>query len=177
MNRFPPSYLPFLLAVGLGLASCDTPVPRQVAFHEADFAAYRGPGTATVTGHLVVSTWDGVKVGSRTTVELVPVNAYTQEMVDTELVQGFRLSPEVDERFKKYARIVTTDKEANFSIQGVPAGHYFLLAEVDFLPPASDEYMGQWALERVDVAAGQTLHVMLTHNPGRGRMERLEVLR
>jgi len=153
-------------------------VPRRVPFNEADFAAYRAPGTATVTGQLVVPTADGMKEGNGASVELVPVTAYTEEMVETELGQGLLLSPSVDARFKKYARIGTTDGHGNFSIPAVPAGRYFICGEVDWLPPAATDYSAQWAMERITVAPGQTLHVTLTHNPNHGHViEMIETLR
>ena len=164
--------------MGLCFAACDTPLPRRVAFNEADFAGYRGPGTATVTGKLVVPTEEGAKEGNGSRVELVPVNAYTEEMVEMELGQGRLLSPRVDPRFKQYARIVTTDGNGNFSITSVPAGRYFICGQVDWLPAGETDYVGQWALERIAVAPRRTLHVTLTHDPNEGHgVEMIEVLR
>jgi len=178
MNRIPPIHLPLLVATALCLTSCAPMVPRRVPFNEADFAAYRGPGTATVTGQLVVSTEDGMKEGNGVSVELVPVNAYTGEMVEMELGQGILLSPSVDARFNKYARIVTTDGHGNFTIPAVPAGRYFICGEVDWLPGYATDYKAQWAMERITVAPGQTLHLTLSHNPNHGHfIETTETLR
>ena len=178
MKRTPPVHLPLLAATVLCFTACAPVVPRRVPFNQADFAAYRGPATATVTGQLVVSTRDGPQEGHGSNVELVPINAYTEEMVEMELGRGLLLAPSVDARFKKYARIVTTDSHGNFSIPAVPAGRYCICGEVDWLPPASDDYSGQWAMERINVARGQTLHVTLTHNPNHGHiMEMVQTLR
>jgi hypothetical protein len=178
MDRSSPILLLLLLASAFCFASCDTPVPRQTPFNEADFVKYRGPGTATVTGKLVVSTEDGTKEGNGASVELVPVNDYTVEMIEMELGHGQLLSPRADPRFKKYARIVTTDEHGNFSIPAVPAGHYLICGEVDWLPGYATDYKAQWALERITVASGERVHVTLTHNPSGGRrIEMIQLLR
>jgi hypothetical protein len=156
-----------LFAVTPCLTSCAT--DRRVPFNESDFAAYRGPGTGTVVGHLAVTDPDGkLHLGAHFDVEMVPVTPYTQEMVEVELGQGQLLHPPADPRFKKYARIVTADANGNFVFHQVPAGRYFVLGEVDWLLPASEDYAVQWGLERIAVGNGQTVNIVVSHNPNQG---------
>src|SRR6202000_62689 len=73
-------------SVMLMIPSCagiDIPsVPHQVAFNEAEFAGYGGPGTATVQGHIWVVGQDDHEFhpGDQTEVTLLPVTSYTTEM-------------------------------------------------------------------------------------------------
>jgi hypothetical protein len=62
--------------------------PRQAAFNEADFSTYAGPGTASVTGQLICSYEGQDHPGQGTPVTLLPVTAYTKEMIDRELAMG-----------------------------------------------------------------------------------------
>ena len=48
-------------------------VPRRVAFNEADFATYAGPGTASVTGQLICSYEGEDHPGQGAPVTLLPV--------------------------------------------------------------------------------------------------------
>ncbi len=146
-------------------------IGRRVPFNEADFTAYRGAGTGTVAGHLAVTDPDGeLHVGTGCDIELVPVTPYTQEMVEVELGQGFFLYPSADSRFKKYARVTRSDSNGNFVFHQVPAGQYFVCGEVDWLPPASEDYEVQWGLERITVGKGQTVNVTVSHNPNHGHI-------
>ncbi|MBV8144852.1 MAG: hypothetical protein JO184_07585 [Gammaproteobacteria bacterium] len=72
--------LPTIVAAALSLVSCATEVPRQVAFNEATF----------------------------TKVTLMPVNAYTTEIVQRSYAQQENLQ-EPDPRFQKYVRQVESD--------------------------------------------------------------------
>jgi hypothetical protein len=153
--------------VALLFTSCA--VGRRVPFNEADFIPYRGPGTGTVSGQLVVAMTDGERiVGKGRDVELVPVTPYTQEMVDVALGRGLFLSPSADSRFKKYARIVTANADGNFVFRQIPAGHYFLLGEVDRYSAEFDNYEIHWGLERITIGPGQTVHVTVSHDPDQG---------
>ncbi|HEY3837169.1 MAG TPA: hypothetical protein VGL72_11390 [Bryobacteraceae bacterium] len=150
--------------------SCAIPMPRHVPFNEADFAAYRGPGTGTVVGKLAVSTDEGIKEGYSADIELIPVTPYTEEMVEVELGQGFVLMPPADSRFKKYARFAKADSHGNFVISQVPPGRYFICGEVDWLPIAAEDYDVQWGLERITMGKGQTVNITVTHNPNHGHI-------
>jgi hypothetical protein len=146
------------------LTSCAFPgsetVPRRVAFDESAFSAYGKPGAGIVTGRLIVTSGDGVvHAGSAnqnmmgdTPVTLLPVTAYTREMVDREIGNGERL-PLSDPRFKKYVRATKTDANGNFAFHQIPAGQYFVSGMAEWLEMGEFKY--QWACEGISVGRGQ----------------------
>jgi hypothetical protein len=140
-------------------------VPRQVAFNEADFATYGGQGTASVTGQLICSYEGKNHPGQGTPVTLLPVTAYTKEMIDRELGDGVTLMPS-DSRLKKYIRITNADHQGNFAFRHVPAGEYFVAGEAGW--DKADYELHQWACERVTVHNGQMVNIRVTHNPQHG---------
>jgi len=155
------------------LTSCAFPgtetVPRRVAFDDSAFAGYGKAGSGTVSGKLVVTSGDGVvHAGSAnqnmmgdTAVTLLPVTAYTREMVEREIGNGDRL-PSSDPRFQKYVRLAKTDANGNFAFHQVPAGDYFVSGMGEWLEMGEFKY--QWACERVKVGSGQSVNIKLTHN-------------
>jgi len=148
--------------------------PRRVAFDESEFAAYRGAGSGSVTGQLAIRSGDGGEhVGNfggsmaGVHVTLIPVTAYTKEMVDREIGNGENLGAS-DPRFKKYVRLTTTDGNGDFAFDQVPAGEYFVSGLGEWVEFGRFNY--QWACERVTVGNGETVRMRLTHNlqrPGR----------
>jgi hypothetical protein len=138
--------------------------PRQVAFNEAAFAGYGGQGTASVTGQ-VICTYEGQDYPAQgNPVTLLPVTAYTREMIDRELGDGVTLVRS-DPGLKKYIRITRTDDQGHFAFRQVPAGEYFVAGEATWTPPGADDFVGQWACAQVTVHKGQTLNLRVTHNP------------
>ncbi|HEY3897976.1 MAG TPA: hypothetical protein VGM54_05140 [Chthoniobacter sp.] len=152
-----------VVLLGFLLSSCAlVGAPRRVPFNEADFATYRGTGSSTVAGQLVVTSDDGEKhIGDGTHVTLLPVAAYTKEMVDREIGNGDNLAPS-DPRFRQYMRLVTTDGQGNFVFKNVPAGEYFVAGLGEWY--VGDDAQYQWACERVTVGKGQTVKIKLSRN-------------
>jgi hypothetical protein len=149
--------------------------PRRIAFEESAFAGYGGAGSATVSGKLVVTSSNG-KVhlahdGNEedridgTVVTLLPVAAYTREMVDRELGDGEYLAPS-DSRFQKYVRLTRTDAEGNFVFKQIPAGEYFVTGQVK--GNSLDDFSYRWACEHIKVGKNQSLKIKLSHNPQHG---------
>jgi hypothetical protein len=161
------------LAMTLFLASCAlsgfVTVPRRTPFDESKFAAYGGLGSGTVAGHLMVTSSDGVTHSGSAGggvdgihVTLIPVTAYTKEMVEREIGNGENLSAS-DPRFQKYVRLTTTDSNGNFVFHQIRAGEYFVSGLGEWM--TGDDYQYQWACERVRVGNGQTVRIRLSHNP------------
>jgi len=137
-------------------------VPRRVPFNEADFAAYRGAGSSTVTGQLIVTSSDGeTHIGDGTHVTLLPVTPYTKEMVDREIGNGENLAGS-DPRLRPYVRLVTTDGQGNFVFDHLPAGEYFVCGLGEWY--VGDDAQYQWACERVAVGKGQAVRIKLSKN-------------
>ena len=137
-------------------------------FDESAFAAYGGSGSGSVAGQLIV-TWKGQTYpGEGVPITLIPVTAYTREMVDRELGDGEYLAPS-DPRFKKYVRITKADHQGNFAFHQIPAGEYFVAGEASWNEAgSSDTFLHQWACERVKVGNGQTVRIKVSHNPQHG---------
>ena len=149
--------------------------PRRVPFEESAFAGYGSAGSATVSGKLVVTSSNGrvhlAHDGNEedridgTVITLLPVAAYTREMVDRELGDGEYLAPS-DSRFQKYVRLTRTDAEGNFVFKQIPAGEYFVTGQVK--GSSLDDFSYRWACERIKVKSGQSVKIKLSHNPQHG---------
>ena len=100
-----------------------------------------------------------------TVITLLPVTAYTREMVNRELGDGEHLAAS-DPRLKKYVRRTRTDAEGNFVFERVPAGEYFVTGQVK--GNSQDDFSYRWACEQVTVGKGQSIRIALTHNPQHG---------
>ncbi|MBV8968695.1 MAG: hypothetical protein JO331_06475 [Verrucomicrobia bacterium] len=138
-----------------------------MAFNEADFATYTGPGTASVSGELICSHEGQNHPGQDSPVALLPVTAYTKEMIDRELGDGVTLVS-YDPRLKKYVRITNTDDQGHFAFRDVPAGEYFVAGEAGRSPGGGGDDLHQWACERITVHKGQMVYLRATHNPQHG---------
>lgn len=175
--RLPGARL-MVFALALLLSSCAfsgfVNSPRQVRFDESEFAAYRGPGSGTVTGQLAVRSSNGAEhVGNfggsiaGVPVTLIPVTAYTKEMVEREIGNGENLGAS-DPRLEKYVRVTKTDGNGDFVFNQVPEGDYFVSGLSEWVEYG--ELKHQWACERVAVGNGQAVRVKLSrnvHRPGR----------
>ena len=148
--------------------------PRRVRFDESELAAYRGSGSGTVTGLLAVRSSDGAEhVGNfggsmaGVHVTLIPVTAYTKEMVEREIGNGENLGAS-DLRFQKYVRVTKTDPNGSFVFNEVPAGDYFVSGLGEWIEFGEFKY--QWACDRVTVRDGESVRIKLARNlqrPGR----------
>jgi len=158
-----------LLLLPLLLPSCLLPMiirdPRHVPFNESEFAGYGAPGSGSVSGQLVVNIGGQSYIGNGSSITLVPVTAYTQEMVDRELGNG-ALLVSADPRLKQYVRKARADSNGNFTFQQVPAGNYFVAGVAGYNDMSNDNnYVYQWGFERVTVGKGQNVRIQLTRNP------------
>lgn len=150
------------IALATVLSSCAVGAPRRVPFNEAELSRYRGAGSGTISGEAVVTGLDGVThYGIQDYVTLLPVTAYTKEMVDRTIVNAEYLAPS-DPRFHPYVRRTTTHGDAKFTFDHVPPGEYFVVCLVDW--PIGDVTEYQWACERVSLGKGQNLRIRLSTN-------------
>jgi hypothetical protein len=162
---FPPVVCALLLS---SCALIDIPhVARRVPFNEGDLAAYRGAGSSTVAGQVTVKSADDgeTHIGAGTTVSLLPVTAYTKEMVEREIGNGEYLTAS-DPRFLPYVHIQNTDESGHFIFDHVRAGEYFVASQVEW--SFADDTSYQWACERITVGAGQTVRIKVSkdiHHP------------
>jgi hypothetical protein len=155
-----------MIAAALFLGACAPEQPRQVAFNEAAFAGYGGSGSGQVTGRTVALI--GVtaeKLAPFTNVNLMPVNAYTTEIVQRSYVRRENLQ-DPDPRFQKYVRQVESDGDGNFVFRNVPPGDYYASCDFTYSYPSynTDSNGNQVETElyydaKIRVRSGQTVTV------------------
>jgi hypothetical protein len=153
----------FLAVFALVLSSCAViGAPRRVPFNDADFAAYQGSGSGTITGQLVATSSDGeTHLGDGTHITLLPVTPYTREMVDREIGFGENLLPS-DPKLAPYVRMVTTGPRGEFVFSHLPPGEYFVAGLVEWY--VGDDAQYQWACEKVTLGKGQTVQIKVARN-------------
>ncbi|HSI14482.1 MAG TPA: hypothetical protein VK961_20700 [Chthoniobacter sp.] len=153
----------WLLIFGaLFLPACAiAPVAYRTPFNEAEFAPYRGAGSASVSGTLTVRGGDDQwHIGDQNNVSLVPVTSYTREFVDRFLGDGQNLS--ASPRLQSYLRFTKTDGQGHFRFERIRPGEYFIIGLASWGAPGESD--AQWACERVRVAGGQAAQVQLSRN-------------
>jgi len=113
-------------------------VRRQVAFDESAFTGSLRSGSGVVRGQVFLDMKDGTRfTPANSKVSMVPVTAYTTEMVQRKFVRGVYLA-KPDPRYFKYVRVTQTDRNGNFIFRGLPPGHYYVGTKITFL--ADDSY-------------------------------------
>ncbi len=127
-QSFPGIFASLLgLAAILSFAGCTTPSSsHQVAFDESSFKSSNGSGSGTVTGRAYAVYRGDEHPASDETVEMLPVNAYTTEIVQGSLLAGHEM--ESDPRLAKYRRSAGSDSNGAFAIRHVPAGEYYVIS-------------------------------------------------
>ena len=153
-------WLAVLLVISLN--GC-APIPRNVAFNEADFAPYAAGGTASISGQAFLKTVGGdVKYGAGNTVFLMPHNSYTEETWNRALIRGENITPP-DPQAERYTRQTTADGEGRFQFDNLAAGDYYVVCTIIWSVPTgygltpTGGYVG--ALVHLD--AGQAEKVVL----------------
>ena len=164
-----------LCASVLGLATlffgsgCATDSTHQVAFDESAFKGSGGSGSATISGRAYAVYRGDDYAASDEAVELLPVNAYTTEMVQGGLLTGHRMQS--DSRLAKYVRTATADSNGNFVIRHVVAGEYYVVSYAEWehsYDSANADNTGSDRLTaefkkpifaRISVRSGQTVRV------------------
>jgi hypothetical protein len=178
MNHLSPR-LPAIIAAAFLLGSCAPEQPRRVAYNEAAFGGYGGFGSGQVTGRAVALLGGSVeKLGGNAGVTLMPVNAYTTEIVQRLYVQQENLQAP-DPRFQKYVRQVESDGAGNCIFRNVPPGDYYASCDVTYSEPSyntdssgkqveTELYSAHWIYARVRVRSGQTVSVESWEQGGDG---------
>jgi len=163
-----PSAFAVLLALLLTSCALWIPSTRHVPFNEAAFASYGPSGSGTVEGRIAVTDEDdgALHVGANANLTLLPVTAYTTEMVEREIGNGEVLARS-DARLRKFLRAATADDRGQFVFNNVPAGDYYLTGLVEWY--LGDDAQYQWACEKISVEKGQTVRVSVSRDLHRAR--------
>jgi hypothetical protein len=118
------------LSAILSCAGCTTPSSHQVAFDESAFKGSSGSGSGTVTGRAYAVYSGNEHPANEETVEMLPVNVYTTEIVQGSLLTGHEMQS--DPRLAKYRRTAASDSNGNFVIRHIPAGEYYVISVAEW---------------------------------------------
>ncbi|QJQ94207.1 MULTISPECIES: carboxypeptidase-like regulatory domain-containing protein [Halomonadaceae] len=126
-------------------------VAREVAFPEREYAALEKQGNAAITGRLTLNG----SAGSNANVAVAPVTTYSAEAAEKALA-GQAVEP-ADPRAQAFTRQTRTNADGNFTVNGLPAGEYYVSASIT--PPGGQPRV---VINQVRVGAGQTVRVNLS---------------
>lgn len=166
----------FALASGCAVPTPPPPAPAPaqmtVPFDAGDVAWSRGPGTATVEGRATLPTAGGTtQTCAGAEAQLFPAGAYAAEMMRIVFgsdVRGFtpldstRYPVNVARDFAGSVRRIGCDAQGRFRFDAVPAGRWYVFANVVYRDVRGDGApQGGALMQRVDVAAGARASVLL----------------
>ncbi|MFQ3789721.1 carboxypeptidase-like regulatory domain-containing protein [Halomonas sp. A29] len=126
-------------------------IARQVAFPAAEYAALPKSGTAAITGRLSLN---GAP-GAGETISVAPVTTYSAEAAEHALA-GQAVEP-ADPRAREYTHTTRTDGNGNFTLQGLPAGEFYVSGSV-----VNSRGQRQVILRQVSLRNGQRIEVNLS---------------
>ena len=105
-------------------------VVQRIPFPEAEYKSLAKTGSATVTGHIYLTTAGGSKVyGKQTRLYLNPVTSYSTQWYQKSYLGGAKMS-KVDPRLFNYLKFTTSDSSGKFEFLNVPSGSYYLIGVV-----------------------------------------------
>ncbi|MBD3895141.1 carboxypeptidase regulatory-like domain-containing protein [Halomonas sp. ML-15] len=130
-------------------------VAREVAFPEAEYAALEKQGSASISGRLTLDTASGTVVGRNSRVSVAPVTTYSAEAAEKALA-GQAVEP-ADPRAQAYTHQASTDDDGRFTVNGLPAGDYYVSGSVT---PADGR--PRIIINQVSVSNGQRVNVNLS---------------
>lgn len=127
-------------------------------FNPAEAAYVMRPGSATVSGRIFA----GPQPGEYATVRLVPVNAYSNQVMKilfqgSKAYHGGKPIDELDPRYKENMRYAKADVDGNYILHGVPAGRYYVYGTA----ANYNKGYGFGHMETLDVTDGQKYTVDL----------------
>ncbi len=151
-----------LLLMPLFMMSCAKTYDRKAEFIHEEYAPYAGEGTARICGQAYLSVEDGQQhVASGDRVLLAPVTSYTEEAIRVKVVRGRKLVDPVPEaaKFEKHTK---TDAEGRFCFTGLPAGEYYVVADIS-LPTSTKEHReSRLAHAKASVKADENVYILVT---------------
>lgn len=145
-----------LLMTGcLMLAACDTFTPVNAPFHDADYQAFIPAGHTTLTGSAIRAK-PGAPAALCKSIILLPKTAFTADvMAARRRGPGIQLmSPPHAKPYymPQSVREVDCDKTGGFVIKDLPAGTWFVAAE---MPEDADELAGEVTIDGVNPATAK----------------------
>ena len=105
-------------------------IVQRIPFPESEYRSLAKTGSATVTGHIYLTTAGGSKIyGKQTRLYLNPVTSYSTQWYKKSYLGGAKMS-KVDSRLFNYLKFTTSDSNGKFEFLNVPSGSYYLIGVV-----------------------------------------------
>ncbi len=151
-----------LLLVAFLMMSCARTYDRQAEFIPEEYAPYKGEGTGRVCGQAYLSMEDGqLHVASGDRVLLAPATSYTEEAMMVKVLGG-RKMVDPDPEAMKFEQHTKTDSEGRFCFTGLPAGEYYVVADIA-LPTSTKEHReSRLAHAKASVKAEENVYILVT---------------
>jgi len=151
-----------LLLVALLMMSCTRTYDRQAEFNPEEYAPYVGTGMARVCGQAYLNMEDGKPhVASGDRVLLAPATSYTEEAIMVKVTRG-RKMVDPDPEAMKFEQHTKTDEEGRFCFTGLPAGEYYVVADIA-LPTSTKEHReSRLAHAKASVKAEENVYILVT---------------
>lgn len=171
-----------LLAALSGCArQAPPPIPVQLteAYDPAAFAWSERPGRGRIEGSALMRTMGGeARTCAATSVDLLPATPYTEERVRilygtgdrgyrplrAPMLQFIPETPTEEQLADRHGRQAFCDAQGEFEFDDLPAGSYFVIAEVVWGAPSVNGLIAEGGvlMQRVGLDPGQTERVVLT---------------
>ena len=151
-----------LFLVAFLMMGCARTYSRHAEFIQEEYAPYEEPGMAQVCGQAYLSLGDGQQhVASGDRVLIAPVTSYTEEAFKIKVLRGRTLeAPDPDAiHFEKHTR---TDDEGLFCFLDLPAGTYFVVADIVMPTTTKEHRTSQLAHAKVSVKAEENVYILVT---------------
>jgi hypothetical protein len=148
--------------LAMSASACVRQVALQTQFNNSDFEFAAKPGKATITGQAFFRRKDGVVVyAAGNPVSLIPVNAYTMEIMTESRSSAFSVKiTNSDPRLKNYIRQTTANREGRFTFTGVPDGPYVVATRVTWM--AGDAQQSGDLTQQVAISNGQNVNLIIS---------------
>ena len=151
-----------LLLVAFLILSCARTYERKAEFNPEEYAPYAGTGTARVCGQAYLNMDDGKPhVASGDRVLLAPATSYTEEAIMVKVRRGRKMVDPAPEAMK-FEQHTQTAAEGRFCFTGLPAGEYYVVADIA-LPTSTKEHReSQLAHAKASVKADENVYILVT---------------
>lgn len=116
--------------------------------------------SALRAGVFVFGQWSNPS-GVHDYVLLVPVTSYTQEAFKVKVVQRRRIEPQ-DPQAQRFEKTAQTDQDGRFCFLDVPAGDYYVLADVTHPDSTKGKRVGTLVYAQATVNEHDNVHIMVT---------------
>ena len=151
-----------VLLMALFLMSCAKTYDRKAEFIHEEYAPYAGEGTARICGQAYLSVDDGQQhAASGDRVLLAPVTSYTEEAFTVKVMRGRNLV-DPDPNAAKFEKHTKTDAEGRFCFDGLPAGEYYIVADIALPTSTKKHRESQLAHAKASVKADENVYILVT---------------